>query len=188
MGKCRPSCRSQRICYKQINKQVEVCFVQTDWQIWAHYYLLIINILWYILSSSMWSKLTLLLLLFFATFLARARTWIDRGLSLSPQIFHSWQSDYTKITAMISLHLTSSIDKPWYQKISSLAKVMGLQSRILKNPVSFNHHVEHGSRHRKDIRHDRSDNINHCCYFWKSIAHVVKRSCFFADYPYIRLH
>ena len=57
---------------------------------------------------------------------------------------------------------------------------MGLQCRHvdLQKPV-FLHHVEHSSRQRKDIQHDRSDNISHSTYyfkFWKFIAHVSTSS------------
>ena len=62
--------------------------------------------------------------------------------------------------------------------IPSLPTVMGLQSRPSITRV-FYHHVEHDSRQRKDIQHDRSDNISHSTYyfkFWKFIAHVSTSS------------
>ena len=41
---------------------------------------------------------------------------------------------------------------------------MGLQSRPSK--PGFYHPVEHGSRQRKDIQHDCSDNISHYTYYF----------------------
>ena len=46
---------------------------------------------------------------------------------------------------------------------SSLAKVMGLQSRPSKTLIDI--HVEHGSRHRKDIQHDRRGSISHSGFY-----------------------
>ena len=59
--------------------------------------------------------------------------------------------------------------------ISSLAKVMGLQSRQKQGPKTASLQ-EHTSRHGKVIQHDRSDNVSHTTYYfyvWKSVAPVL---------------
>ena len=52
--------------------------------------------------------------------------------------------------------------------ISSLVKVVGLQSRQ-KNDPFFHRHQEHGStncRHGKVVQYDRSDTISHITYLF----------------------
>ena len=61
--------------------------------------------------------------------------------------------------------------------ISSLVKVVGLQSRQ-KNDPFFHRHQEHGSRHGKVVQYDRSDNISHTTYLFrqrKSVADVSSK-------------
>ena len=49
--------------------------------------------------------------------------------------------------------------------ISSLSKVMGLQSRQ-KNDTYKHRLNEHDSTNRKDIQYDRSDDISHISYYY----------------------
>ena len=58
-------------------------------------------------------------------------------------------------------HITSNFYS-FDAMISSLAKVMGLQSRQKKGPKFVLQ--EHSSRHGKVIQHDRNDNISHTTY------------------------
>ena len=65
------------------------------------------------------------------------------------------------MTAMVTL----PCNFPFDVIISSLTKVMGLQSRQIKDP-NFHLLKEHTSSCGKVIRHDRSDNISHTTYYF----------------------
>ena len=56
--------------------------------------------------------------------------------------------------------------------ISSLANVVGLQSRQKIDPF-FHRHQEHRSRHAKVVQHDRSDNISHTTYLFRQLKSVA---------------
>ena len=58
---------------------------------------------------------------------------------------------------------------------------MSRQSRHQKRNIFFRHE-DRDSRHRKDIHHDRSDNVSHmACYLqqWRSLLYVIGTIRFF---------
>ena len=81
------------------------------------------------------------------------------------------------MTAMIILLVTYSISN----MISPL-----WACKVVKTNPFFARHKERDYRHRKDTRHDRSDNISHTTYYFsqqKSIAHVLGKSVHFLGSP-----
>ena len=65
------------------------------------------------------------------------------------------------MTAMVTLHITSLL----VSHDIIIIKNYGPVKSTFKNSF-FYHHVEHGSWQRKDIQHNRSDNISHFTYYF----------------------
>ena len=73
----------------------------------------------------------------------------------------SRQAEHTMMTEMVTLHQLF----PLVSLYTIMTKSYGPAKSTFKNPF-FYHHVEHGSRHRKDIQYDCSDNISHSTYYF----------------------